>query len=609
MGLGAPEHQLPLTPEEIRHGLSQVLASKAFARSEPHRCFLRHAVEAVLNQRTEVLKESILGVEVFNRGSDFDPNLDNVVRVEARRLRQRLSKYYQNEGRGDEVLIELPVGSYVPQFSRRSARMPARVVPGRSMGRLAAFIAVALVAIAVVLHLALRRREPPLLAVLPFAEFSPAGGDAVRGDAIADDILQLLAETPGLRVVSRTSAFRFRPQNAQLDNVRRQLGAEMLVEGSVRQVGNRTHISVRLLDGKTGIPVWAGTQDCDASGLEAAERAIAQRVAAVLGASLRAPGHTPPPEARDLFAKARFAAARGDADGRARALDLFRRVVALDPDFARAWGELARQLSLNAFHEPGAADRLVIEVRNSAAHALRLDPALADPYFALARVAWFYDWDWPVAEKNWQRVLEINPNYAGAHQAYALALVTRRRFGEALTHSRRAVELNPLAYAASKDLGVVLYAARRFDEAASHARASLSLAPDPAGPLFLLGSVDAARGRYADAIRELEKSAALQSRAPAILGRLGHAYARSGRLAEAQSVLAELERNPQAPRIYAAMVETGLGHSDRAIQLIEASVAKREPDVLFLGVDAVFDPLRRDGRFRVLCSKIAGPAR
>ncbi len=556
-----------------------------------------------------MLKESILGVEVFNRGPDFDPNLDNVVRVEARRLRQRLKNYYQNEGRGDPVLIELPVGSYIPQFSRRSAAKAAREAPARSVTRLVAFGGVALILTGAFSYLALRRQEPPLLAVLPFAEFGPAGGDAVRGDAVADDILQLLAETPGLRVVSRTSAFRFRPQDAQLDNVRRQLGAEMLVEGSVKQVGNRTHISVRLLNGKTGIPVWAGTQDCDGAGLEGAERAIAQRVATVLGASLRPPGHTPPAEVRDLFARARFAAARGDADGRARALDLYRRVVALDPDFARAWGELARQLSLNAFHEPGAADRLVVEVRASAARALRLDSALADPYFALARVAWFYDWDWAVAEKNWQRVLEINPNYAGAHQAYALALVTRRRFGEALTHSRRAVELNPLAFAASNDLGVVLYAAGRFDEAASHAQVSLSLAPDPAGPLFLLGSVDAARGRYAAAIRELEKSAALLSRDPSILGRLGNAYARSGRLAEAQSVLAELERSPKAPRIYAAMVETGLGHSDRAIQLIEASLARRDPDVLFLGVDAVFDPLRSDGRFRALCSRVAGPAR
>ncbi len=609
MARGTVESGGTLTSGEIRAALSQVVASKAFSRSEQHRRFLRYAVESALEQRVEVLKELTLGVEVFGRGPDFDPSADNVVRVEARRLRQRLRTYYLDEGRADEVIIELPVGGYVPQFSRRAAP-EAPATGGRPWFRVSALAAILLVVLASLAVLWLRHREPPLLAVLPFAEFGSAGDNPGRGDSIADDILQLLAETPRLRVVSRTSAFRFRSQSTGLAEIRRQLGAQVLLEGSVKQVGNQTQISARLVRGETGVPIWAGTQEADAEGLGVAERAIAAGVAAALkaGALPPAPAHSPAPEVRDLLAQARFLAARGGSPSRQRAVDLYRRAVALDPGYARAWGELARQLSLNAFHESGEADRLTREARDSAARALRLDPNLADAHFALARLAWFRDWDWVAAERGWKRVLEINPSYAGAHQAYALALVTRRRFGEALAHSRRAVELDPLAYAASNDLGAILYVARRFDEAAAHARASLSLVPGSPAALFLLGTVDAARRRYPDAIRELEESAGLQSRDPSILGRLGNAYARAGRLREAQSVLTELERNPKAPCIYLAMVETGLGRQDRALQLLERSVAGREPDAVFLGVDAVFDPLRRDSRFRALCAKLGVPS-
>jgi serine/threonine-protein kinase len=561
-----------------------------------------------LEQRPEVLKELTLGIEVFNRGPDFDPSLDNVVRVEARRLRQRLKTYYQNEGRKDDLLIELPVGSYIPRFSRRTPPGATPVI-GRRWFRLAGLTAALAVVVAALMVLELRRREPPLLAVLPFAEYGAAAGDAARGDAVADDILQLLAETPRLRVISRTSAFRFRTRTFSPVDIHRQLGARALLEGSVKRVGEKTQISARLVHGETGVQIWAGTQEADVSGLDRAERAIAQGVVSALGAGAlpSASSHTPPPEARELVAQARFLAARGNQQDRERAVDMYRRVVAVDPYYARAWGELARQLSLNAFQEPSLANRLVPEARESAAQAMRLDPTLAEPHFALARLAWYYDWDWAAAERGWKRVLEINPNNAGAHQAYALALASRRRFGEALAHSRQAVELDPLAYAASNDLGVILYASGRFDEAAAHARASLALVPSSATSLFLLGVVDAARRHYADAIRELEKSAAMQSRAPGILGRLGHAYARAGRLLEARSVLAELECSPEAPHIYAAMVETGLGHPDRVIQLLEQSLERREPDAVFIGVDAVFDPMRRDSRFRELCARAGIP--
>jgi serine/threonine-protein kinase len=609
MPYGTAERPAVLTEDTIRAELVQILSSQAFARSERQRRFLRHAVEAAIEGRSQVLKESLLGVAIFNRGPDFDPRSDNIVRVEARRLRQRLQDYYQTEGSTRAVLIDLPTGAYIPQFSWRTAVEPAPVPRPKLTIRHAAVAVTALVLIATAAVLWATQREPPLIAVLPFNEYNAGDAGPYRGDSIADDILQLLAETPRLRVVSRTSTFRFRGKSADLPEIRRRLGVEFLLEGSVQKVGDRIRIAARLVDGSSGVPRWAETRETDAAGLDRAERGIAAAVAAVLkaGKPRPVPGHTPPSEARDQLARARYLVGKGGTANRQRALEHYARTVALDPNYAQAWGELARLLSLIAFHDSAAAGRLAPQIQDAAARALRLDAWLADPHCALARLAWSHDWDWNAAERGWKKTLEINPNYAGAHQAYALGLVTRRRFREAEAHSRRAMELDPMAFAASNDLGVVLYLSRQFDKAATHARMSISLAPESPSPHFLMGVVDVARDRSGRAPSELDRAAAARARDPEILGRLGNVHARAGRRAEARAVLAELERNPDAAHIYTAMVETGLGNRNRAIDLLAMSVDKRESDVVFLGVDPVFDPLRQDARFAVLCRRLGVP--
>ncbi len=500
--------------EAIRAELSRILASQTFARSDPHRRFLRHVVESAIDGQSEVLKEPLLGVDVFQRGADFDPRSDNVVRVEARRLRKRLQEYYLTEGTGATVLIDLPTGGYVPQFTWRTVQESEPVLRPKRTVRYGMIGAVVVAILAAGLFRLLTLREPPLIAVLPFAEYNAGEAGPYLGDAIAEDILQLLAETPRLRVISRTSSFRLKGQTGGVSEIRRRLRVEMLLEGNVKQEGNRIRIAARLVDAKTGVPVWAETADTDPAGLSRAERAIAAGVAKALeaGPPPAPSGHVPSVQARDLLARARYLASKGGTVNRQRAVEHYERAVAMDPNYARAWGELARLLSLVAFHDGSAAERLSSRIKDAAATALRLDPTLADPHVALARLAWSHEWDWQTAELGWKRALEINPNYAGAHQAYALALITRRRFREAIEHSRRAVELDPIAFAASNDLGVVLYASRRLDDAVAQARVSISLMPESPIPHFLLGVVEAARDRYGEATSELEKAASALSR-------------------------------------------------------------------------------------------------
>ena len=361
----------PAAPSEdaVRVELARILASRAFARSERQQRFVRYAVECAIEGRPEALKEHALGVEIFNRGRDFDPRADNIVRVEARRLRKRLQDYYQTEGSADPVLIDLPTGGYEPRFSWRTipnhAPLPRHALISRRAAAAAAAVALAVIAAAAFVWFS--QREPTLIAVLPFSQYNAGEAGPYLGDGIAEDILQLLAQTPRLRVVSRTSAFRFRGPGADLSEIRRRLNAKVMLEGSVRQQEGRIRIAARLVDGNTGIPLWAETQEVDAAGLDRAERRIAAGVAGVLKAGSPRPlsSHVPPAGARDLLARARYLAGKGGPENRQRAVEHYERAVTLDPGYAQAWGELARLLSLLAFLDSDSADRLSPRIKDA----------------------------------------------------------------------------------------------------------------------------------------------------------------------------------------------------------------------------------------------------
>lgn len=601
--------------EAVREELGRILNSRTFARSQRQQRFLRHIVEKTIDGGTDSLKEQLLGIEVFDRGDEFNPRADNIVRVEARRLRQRLGEYYQAEGQDAPVVIECPSGAYIPQFSWR----PEPGTPGAEAStdpprthRVRLWLTVAiLVLVAGSGAVWYGFRRPASLAVLPFTDHSAGAVDQYLADGIAEDILQALAEIPRLQVVARTSSFRFRGQTVEASELGRRLGVAMLVEGSIHRTASRVRISIRLVNAGTGLQLWSGSEDADPGKLELAERALVNGMARALQMEPRRarPDHVAPAEAQNLLLEARYLSARGGDENHRRAEEKYRRALALDPLYGRAWAELARLLSLAAFHDYTEAPRLVPEVKTAARRAIDLDGASADASLALARVAWSYDWDWPAAELAWQKALDLNPSFGAARQSFALGLMSRRRFREAVDQSRRAIELDPLSFAASNDLGVILYAARRYREAAEHARHSLSLAPQSDYPRFLLGVALTAQGNHTESVAELESIARKLDRPPAVLGRLGYGYARAGRKSDAQAILQELMRNGDAARIYLAMVQTGLGDYDAALQSLEASAARRETDFLFIGADPIFDPLHGYARFGALCGRLGLTAR
>jgi TolB-like protein/Tfp pilus assembly protein PilF len=595
---------------EVRETLDRICASSAFARSRRQQRFLRYLVEAVLAGRAEELKETVLGIEVFDRGPDFDPRVDNIVRVEARRLRQRLQTYGECEGAASRVVIELPTGSYVPQLTLRAASGLAPAAPGRSAPVRRSFRNWWIVAAVVTGALGTASwywwQRPEVLAVLPFTDLSPDGAARYQADAVTEDLTQGLAQAPGVRVVARTSALRYRDSHLDARQIGRELGARLLLEGSVQPSVGRIRIRARLVDTRTGLQTWSAERDVERERFEPAELEIAAAAARALHSGLPTglSSYSASPEVQDLVLRARFRARSGGEANLRDAETLYERALLLDPRHAKAWGEYARVLSLSAFLDSTRAPALAPRVREASAQAVQLGDRTPAPLVGRARMAWAYEWNWAEAERNWRLALKADPNLASTHLSYALGLAARGRSREAVAEARAAVDLDPLAYAASNDLGVVLYSARRYGEAEAQARRSLALTPASGSPLYMLGTVYAGQGRFGEAAAELERAVARLSRGSLLLARLGAAKARSGHRDEALALLDEIRRDAGAPAMAQAILLAALGERPAALDALARSAAARETDFLFALVDAALDPLRAEPRFTVLCQPL-----
>jgi TolB-like protein len=254
-------NQIDVTQREgIEHALTRVLESGYFRKCTQLSRFLRFAVTQALAGPDGVSKETLIGVEIFGRPPDYDPATDPVVRVEARRLRDKLAQYYRSEGREDPLRIDLPKGSYSPVFEAQCVREPT----------------------------------PRSIAVLPFADHSAERTLGALSDGLTARLIARLALHSGLRVVSSTSVFRFREHAEDPCRLGAQLHAELLLEGSLRKSGSRFRCDTQLISSSDGLHLWAGSFDCGSRSLFAVEDAFASGIGEGVSAASRANFHARP---------------------------------------------------------------------------------------------------------------------------------------------------------------------------------------------------------------------------------------------------------------------------------------------------------------------------
>lgn len=288
-------------PDEVRAELERILCSHAIGGSDQLKRLLRLVVERTLNGRPELLKEYNLGLEVFQRPPDYDPKIDPIVRVQARRLRSKLDEYYASEGAYDSLVIQIPKGAYVSVFEARKSAAPAPdikpvpdIKPMRQRVWLAAAGVAVLLSILVVARMARDNVAAPAeirrsIAVLPLQMFTEGGSRGHIANQIAEVLTTELAKNKQLRVLSRTTASKYRETTLSLPEIARALGVRWVVEGGVGLEGSRAYVKLRAIDSLTDRKIWADVFDCDLSELVAVNARAADSIAAAIVTELRSP--------------------------------------------------------------------------------------------------------------------------------------------------------------------------------------------------------------------------------------------------------------------------------------------------------------------------------
>jgi len=504
--------------------LEKVAASPQFAEAGRLAPFLRFVVEKALVG--EPVKEAVIGVEVFSRPVDYDPRVDPIVRVEARRLRSRLAEYYEGPGALDPVVIELPKGAYVPVFVVRElagdAAATAPPAGKRKMGWRIAIIAVAMAAELSTIAYFGRTKKPaplPVVAVLPFVNISADPGNEAFGDGLTEELIDRLAKVGGIRVVARTSVFQYKGRAQDLREVGRALNATAVVEGSIRRSGDRLRIAAKLIDVSDGLQLWGETYERQMSEVFAIQDEIARSIAGALKIELRVgfSGAARPPTtnmaAYELYLKAKGHLNHDALAGLELAADSAQQAIAADPGFVAAHAQLAVVYGLLGYYQLRPAAEAWPRARAEAERAVALDPKLAAGHAALGFELGLSEWKWAEAERELRRAVALDADSAEAHVALAVAaLVPTGRLAEASAEYARALELDPHSYLANVGAAFALLAQQRYAEAIPRYQHAVELNPSHADTEWDLGMAYAFAGRKQEAMRQFRLAGQIRSR-------------------------------------------------------------------------------------------------
>src|SRR5881227_3553321 len=363
------------------------------------------------------------------------------------------------------------------------------------------------------------------IAVLPFDNLSGDPQNAYFSEGIQDEILTRLAKIAELKVISRTSTQRFKSAPNDLRQIAQQLGVANILEGSVQKANDQVRVNVQLINALTDAHLWADTYDRKLTDIFAVETEIAKTVADVLQAKLTgseqhviAARPTANSEAHQLYLKGRFFWNKRTGNDLKKSIDYFEQAIAADPNYALAYAGVADGYVWLPGYTAGTPRDSYPKAKAAAKKALELDDTLAEARTSLAIAIWLYDFDSSQANREFQRAIELNPNYAIAHQQYGnVTLSALGRFDDAIAEGKRAVELDPLSLVINTDLGVDYCYARRYDEAIAQLRKTLEMDAGFYIAHVVLGQALDAKGARDAAIVEYQKARALNDD-PSVLG-------------------------------------------------------------------------------------------
>ncbi|MDP9198972.1 MAG: tetratricopeptide repeat protein, partial [Pseudomonadota bacterium] len=450
------------------------------------------------------------------------------------------------------------------------------------------------------------------IAVLPFVNMSSEAEQEYFSDGISEQLLNLLAKIPELRVISRSSAFSLKGKNIEVPEIAKRLNVTHVLEGSVRKAGNQVRIAAQLIEAPSDTHVWSETYDRELTDIFAVQDEIALAVVhqlklALLNDDLPARSTTTSLEAYNAYLRGRFYWNEGDPTDLEKARQNFERALEIDPDYALAHAAMADYYSALPFYSSSLPDEVFPKAKAAVARALELDGQLAEAHAALAYIRTYYDWDWRDAGKEFELALARDPNNASLRHRYSRYLSSLGRTDEALVHMQRARELDPLSLIIQANVGVIHYFGRQFDETLRHLQQLAAAEPEFPVAHWGMGLAREQMGDMDGALASFQKAAELTERGTNVLASLGRFYAVSGKPDEARKILKELAARAKqryVPSYQVALVHAGLGDKKKAFESLEKAFEERSTLLTYLKMDPRFDSLRGDPRFQAMLRRL-----
>lgn len=575
-----------ITPEALATELERICESQAFRHSLRHQQFLRHLVGCKIAGRLAALREIALGIEFFGRpASTYDPKLDAVVRVEAGRLRQRLDRYYHNEGIDAPFEISLDKGSYAPLFR---VRAPASVAIGAQ----------------------------PSIAVLALEPAGPGAADIEQAATLTDEIVQALGRLPQVRVLGPQSSLAAGVPASPAD-ARERLKVQWIVRGRWIDAPRALILEVAVTaSGNTVLSQRIDAARADAlTIIQDLRNALLRCFVSLLGSRADGAIDPRPPAgdfvAFDLYQRARYLLKQRNQSLVAKAIEHLESAVRLDPGLAAAWSELAgayarrRQLVFDAAErDPGPA-------KSAAQRAIALDPEAGPAYAILADLAYIAEFDWPAAEALFGRALAAAPRDVGVRSAFASFLMHSARFEESLREYDVIQALDPLEPAIRCNKGALYFYWRRYDRAETLLAQALEMAPHDVYAQLLLADTYAQSDRAEESLAASLQLAALAPDYANSYVYQARALHLLGRGAEAEAIMDQARRrfdDGSISEYEEAMLHVARREIDSALDCLERHARRRANGAHCMALDPTFAPLHRDARWRAMLERVGLPA-
>jgi len=556
----------------IAEELNRILASKAFRQADRLKRFLAFIVEETTAGRGERLKEYVVGVEVFGKPESFDPRNDPIVRVQARRLRAQLTRYYREEAVESVILIELPKGGYAPVFRQQRSAPVRRTVRPNLVSRNTAV-------------------------VLPFADHSEAGDQEYFCQGLTQEVIHALAATSEVRLFASSEG----------------ANAAVVVTGSVRKSGDDVRITMNLIDTASDTYLWSGALDRVLNNIFAVQAEAARTIVEQVKHELAAGGHSRHHASENLaacnlYVQGRYHVNQRTEEGLRKAVELFEKAIVENAQYAQAYSGLSDAYGLLGHYGVLAPAEVWTKAASNAAWAVLQDENSAEAHTSLAHVKSTQDWDWLGAEQEFQRAIALDPLYSTAHHWYALScMAPLARLDQACEEMMLAQALDPISSIIGRDLARIYYYKQDYDAALEQCDHNIELNPHFSPAYWILGLVQEQRGEFDESAAAFQRAIQLSPGSPLMKAALGRTFALSGKQEEARRILAELHElsvKRYVSPFELAAIYFALGQTEDGLTWLAKAFQDRCFELICLRVDPRWESLRENPQFQKLFAQL-----